>query len=698
MPTLSAPELTLLRTTPHKSKLYMIVQQTMQREGSNWADYLWSCQVNGNPAGTIGDLVAEIAINNGDAGGTDLLDGMTIFIGTNKGDHDKGIFVVRKDQLGVDNATIALTIGSTSEIVGIVADDDWIVVLDEFRLWTRYPRITEAGGVLTWYKDYDLLWTDLGANAPLRREASLPAVPIMGPHAVRFVDVGGTVDIDFDWSDSYTTYPGAGITNWASLGLRGSVSGNWGSAAQNPAVQTYAGPDAANNDISGMAGFRVWLELTTDVEDPAVRFRRGVRYVFTMRRPGESTDNDPRNAEPIVDFELTSLSGSYDEGMWAASATIFGSSSHEYDIWEGALVIIFADDWYGEDKDSIGPIDDRENILFIGRIADGSIRQDSETGDTSFDIISAAGQAQNRDMYPIVIENADDAGQWYECPDLTTDRAAWHYLIWHTTLSLIGDWYWSGDAGEIRAMDFLAGGIYSTIDSFYQDRLFARFLCDRYERNRAEVDLQLEIEGSGTTILTLLNEDTIGDVQFHEVTELQTSIVELGGLNYNAGLITPYLSKAPGTVNRSKGSQFQNTSMVVVDQATLNLIAGRMLARMNNQWPEAILPFAGNWRTFDIWPQEYVILNTDTVRHEFSSDKFIPRRIEMNYEDEALFITVSAEKETGGISGQTIDIPDELPVVPPPVVPVYPPVNPPTPDNPGGEDRGRRIIATREEA
>jgi len=146
-------------------------------------------------------------------------------------------------------------------------------------------------------------------------------------------------------------------------------------------------------------------------------------------------------------------------------------------------VIIFADDWYGSTRESIGPDDetlaDRENILLVGYIADGSISRDSETGETSFDIVSVTELLKNRENYPVPVELATGADEWYKLPSLTVDRAAHHYVTWHTNLKLITDVYQSGDTHSLKAQDFIAGDGYSTIDTFFWDRIFARFLWYR---------------------------------------------------------------------------------------------------------------------------------------------------------------------------------------------------------------------------
>lgn len=702
MAEIPAGTLTKLRTTPHRSKMYLAIQQAIYWNGANWSGYLWEGQIDGDPAGTAGDLVADLTVDNGAVGDAKwiaagapnvaCLDGMTVFIGTVKGDHDKGIFRLRGDQT-LDAATVSLDIGSTSEIVDIVEDDDWVVVLDEFRLWTRYPRITEAGGVISWYKDYDITYNSLGADQATRQEASLPPTTMMGPHAVKFVDADEVVTVDFDWSDSYANHPDATVNAWASEGKRGETSGAWNSAAQDPAAQSYDGDDAdADNDISGLAGFRVTLELGTDVQDAPVQFRRGVRYVFTLRRPGTSVAGvDPPNAEPITDFEVSPMEGDFEQGHWRTSVTVYDSQCNEKQVIEGSVVILFADDWYGSEQVSIGPVDDRENIVMIGRIADGSVEHNPETGTTSFEVVSTAGQAMNRETYPVPIEYNDDADEWYECPGLTTTRAVWHYVLWHSTWPLICDWNKPLDA-YIAAMDFLAGDLYSTIDSFYRDRWFARCLANRYDMVTNKQNRQITTGAGIPTALTLQAGDWVDQLTFREVNETQCSIVELGGLNYDAGLIIPWMSKAPGTVNRNEGKSVSMMNLAVVSQATMNVWSGNWLAAQNNRYVDFVIPFAGNWRWFDIFPQDFIVVNQTVDRHTFSGDKFIVRHVSHEYQpqDGTIFSTVTCEAFTQGVAGQTIDIPEEIPLRAIPRIPLYPPADPGEPT----QDLGRRIIAS----
>lgn len=714
--TVAVADLVKLRTLPHKTKLYLVVQQPARYDSDadeyNSDDFIWYGTVNAAPAS---DPVTSLVIDTDAAcpNGVQVMDRMTVFISSEGyGKWDRAVICAHGDQtLNGAGAQDTLYVAVSSELTGVEAGD-YVVVLDEFRFWLRYPRVTESGGNLSWYKDYGffedsigvvdpddlgLTWTQLGGNDAARREASMPPVPIMGPHVVQFIDPDvGSVDVDFTWEDSYPMSPGAAMMNpWNAYGETDHVGGTWNDNVENPAAKTY-------NTISGLRGFRTVLEVLSDDVDPIIEFRRGVRYVFTLRRPEEVQDSDPSDAVPITDFQIEDMGGSWDRGGWSASIRILGSQASQYSIIPGSLVIVFAEDTYGTEKVSIGPdyytLEGRENIVMIGYIANGTIVQDSETGDVTFDILSVSGLMQNRENYPVPIEDDISADEWYETPYLTVDRAAWHYLAWHTNLALIADFYITGDSRFIAAMDFLAQDCYSCIDQFIQDRLVARLTCDRFGRFKMDIDQQVEVAGAAPTSFTLQSGDWIGEVSVEEVNEKPISIVDAGGLRYNGGLVTPFLSHAPGEVSGYIGTPEQRMSLALTDQDDLNTLCGRIYAYLNNKYPRVEFTYAGNWRVMDIWPQEYVAMVLDTDRVSFSaSDLFLFREVAYEYDAEAgaLFVTVSHELETDdeGITGSTVEVPGELPSYPAPAPPP-PPVIPPIPGIGAPACEGRKIIAT----
>jgi len=663
--TISPADLLKLRSVPHQTKLYLIIQQAemYDSDAGTWSGYVWSGTVNGAP-GTTNDEIVVVSAN-----GTTLLDGMTVLIDSaTTGGRNRGVFTVHGDQtIGAGAET--LYIYNSGEL-GDVQNGDKIVVLDEFRYIPRYPKTTEAGGVLSWFKAWGYFRDSLGADgytwAQLAdSEAVYPPTPIMGPHRVAFIDPDvGSVDVDFDWSDSYTLSPGGTVNAWASAGEDGGAG--WVSALEDPAAQTYT-------NLSGLAGYRTTLSVLSDVADPIIEFRRGVRYVFTLRRPDQyqtGTDPTPRaNYVPITDFDVSSISGDFTSGSWSTSIRIFGSQAAEYSVEPGALVILFADDWYAGTKESLGPIDGAENIVMVGHIADGTVTQDSETGDVTFDVISLAEQASRRENYPVPVTNDDTPTEWTDAQDLTISRAAWWFTVWHSNLAAITDVYadiqldGASDTREIAGQDFLAGDLFrASLDNFLQARVVGRVLMDRYERASFVIDRQVQTAGGATTLFDLDAGDWIGQVQLREINEFPANIVEAGGVLYNAGVITPYLSIAPGNVSGYIGTNQASNNLAVTGQAQLNTLSGDLYAYANNRWPELTLQMAGNWRFGDLWPQEYIDVDLALERYTFTNADFLVRGVTFDYDaaQGVLMTTYRCEYETDGPDGVTVPILDEL--------------------------------------
>jgi hypothetical protein len=670
--TIPAADLLKLRSMPHQAKLYLVIQQPIWKEDGDWVTtvaeggLVWTGTVAAPAPGTTND---EIKVTSGNA--TTLLDGMTVIIdSTETGGRDRGILKVHGDQTIAAGAGETLYISNSGELADVVVGDK-VCVLDEFRYWPRYPKTIEAAGVLSWFKDWGYFRDSLVADgytwAQLANsQAVYPPVPIMGPHRVHFIDPDvGSVNVDFDWSDSYTLSPG-GATQapWTAAGENG--AGGWVDNAENPAAKTYT-------VLSGLAGWRTTLEVNSTVVDPIVEFRRGVRYVFTLRRPDqyqEGTDPTPRSHYvPIEDFEVGTISGDFASGSWSTSIRIFGSIAADYEIQPGALAIVFAEDWYAGTKESLGPIDGAENIVLVGHIADGTIAQDSETGDVTFDITSLAEQASRRENYPVPVTNDDTPTEWTDAQDLTVSRAAWWFTAWHSNLAQIADVFADveldgvSDTREIAGQDFLAGDLFrASLDNFLQARVVGRVLMDRYERAAFVIDRQAQAAGGATTLFDLESGDWIGQPQLREINEVPANAVEAGGVNYNAGVITPYLSIAPGTVSGYIGTSRASNNLAVTGQAQLNTISGDLYAYANNKWPELILKMAGNWRFGDLWPQEYIDVDLTTVRYTLTNEDFLVRGVSFEFDPAqgTMFTTYRAEYETDGPDGVTRSILSEL--------------------------------------
>lgn len=95
--------------------------------------------------------------------------GMTVYIGSISGAHDKGIYRVRK----AGNSTTLFLAETSSSDPGLVpqsirtasfANDDYILVLQRWDLWSVLPRINPTTAAI--YEDYDLTYSGFSTHPP----------------------------------------------------------------------------------------------------------------------------------------------------------------------------------------------------------------------------------------------------------------------------------------------------------------------------------------------------------------------------------------------------------------------------------------------------------------------------------------------------------------------------------------------------
>jgi len=283
----------------------------------------------------------------------------------------------------------------------------------------------------------------------------------------------------------------------------------------------------------------------------------------------------------------------------------------------------------------------------------------------TFDVASPGAEAAMYHNYPIVIQNDDAGTTWIDTPDLTVDRAVHYYTTWHTTLNLIADLYQTDSTIEVYAQDFLEGDMYSTLNSFLYDRLFARLLCDKYGRFHCEIDAQEQAFGTVDTLWTMQQEDWLDQATVRQFNQSRVNAVECGGLIYAAGAVTPKLSRAPGLFDRYRGTRQESTSLAITSQAALNITCGRHLNALNPEF-EIDFALAGNWRYCDIAPQRVVNIGTLATDRENLTGNYILRGVSNAYlpGEGVIFTDIQLEQEMDdGVPGVTIPIPSEMPDV-----------------------------------
>jgi len=216
----------------------------------------------------------DIVFDNGAAGDGytqtlfDALDeGTTLWVGSYGGGRDVGVLRVRS--ITRDAWPPVTGIIHVAENDGILwADDLYLTVKDEHRIWPKFPRVvvdeSTDPATITWYKDYDIVhsW----------QTHQEPPVVIMGPPACAFIDpFTGLVTVNFWASDSYSPRGTA---------LAGAIL--WIFAHGIPATANTLGTEAVPHVVTWNTPGVYTVKLS--ITDANGRTSHGYRNVFILSR------------------------------------------------------------------------------------------------------------------------------------------------------------------------------------------------------------------------------------------------------------------------------------------------------------------------------------------------------------------------------------------------------------------------------
>ena len=644
MPEASAPTLVTLRSQhPHSAKVEWWLAV------APYGDPVFTGQVN-NAAIARGERNIDY---DGGVGAAEA--GMTLWVGSTPGTYDIGKVRIRE---------IGSYVGGTGEI--IVAENDDIEWADDlyltcpgaygFReLWGVLPRITEAGGVVTFYEDYDETYND-----PV--DDVLPPKANAGAPVCAFLDTGGYVDIAFVGNESYTTEVGAAIATYAwdfADGVVQSGSANAAGTCLNPNVVRFTG-----------TGFR-YVSLT--VTDNTAQARTGTVYVpvWIFNRT---------TAAPVP---VTVRNHSADPS-WKLSIQAYTTETNVEDVFynypDGALVVLFTEAEWPDGSTDIGGTCYRDNIQFVGWLDSESLVFDYDSGTIAFDAISHETMMKKLPGYAYTLEDDDTPSDWYEVADLNIDRAVHAHLERRSTVNQVCHVDRLGDGTDrtVAVQSYPDASVLDQVQEHLLNDAMALLLSDkqgiiRITRNPQFMDA---IDRDTVDVVcTLVNTDLLNEIDETRSHHPEVGYVRLGGFAYD----TPLLSEAPGACPTRQEDDIHREGFLVEDQTEINLWSGLMYTNANNPYPSVPLELAGHWPVFDPAFQEYVRLTiTDQLgRNVWSSDRFVVRRVSFkdSNADNTSVTELVVEKENDILSGVTLVVP----APPAPTSVIYNPPPSPTP-------------------
>ncbi len=663
---LTTAQLSRLRTRPHRTRLWL---------GIFRPQVIFSAQINQAGIAKGARQITVTAIS----GDVNLVQGgETCYISVIAEGKELGRIRVRS----ATSSQITVAENSISWVNGW-----YLTIVRYFEPWGVFPRIAlDANNVPIFYKDYDIVYTD--------QNHVLDPIVCLGPDHAGFLIQGdaaptGTHQVWYTSSGSFDPTPGGGLASYDWHFEGGDPTG---STAPHPGYITY----------TGCGNFVTSLAVTTDDGKSFT----GRRHIQILNRP-----ENAGSCKPLSKWGIRSLEGNRAQGGYTARLWVREEVDVD-DIVDGALVVVFSEDWEGYVETKLGAnAENRGSILFVGYILDDSIRYDPETNLVDFKAGSIAIRMGELSTFSTALDSKVNAMTWTDMRQMTIDRALIHFLRWHSTVLAVADFAQTGDTKPVEFVDMSRGNVYEAVNGLLQTALMGTMTADRQGKLWCEIEANML--STGTTrqandhmqsIIEITRQDWRKEIGIERNPHADLAYIELGGIAYSGpgmGTFDAYLSGAPGTAPEYFGSTERLSGLVISSQTQLNELAGLAWSARNALYPKVTVPLAGDYRFIDIAPQqriEMTVKASDTFRRIVWDKKpFIPNSIQYNWDptNQVLLMDLGLTEETGGTPGETIVIPVDPPydraILPdwdiefPPIIPP-PSVGPPIQPEPGTGD------------
>lgn len=625
-----------ITTTPQKVKLYAFFDNPPT---------VFACRVN--QTFDTHDMVHEFLYDGEDAYDyTDILPGMTILLGATMGGSEYGITYARKSA-----SSSMIYCGETSEVDW--QNDLYVTVLQDWGIWNESLMLTEAAVV---YMKYDVAYSD--------QHTKLKPIPIIGSDRVIRYE-GAPVTLAFDSSDSYV--PGSTITEHL-----------WICAGAIITDHTTATPSI---EIDTPGRYVVEYTCTSALSVSSTTYRTIHVWSDQAYLVGEVT----KSAFPPSEVVLASLAGDFQSGGWSFELSILSAATT---IRTRSKVIIFAEEWYGNVKESYGSVVGAENIAAIGWVDSEQVSLNVEAGENGFSVKGVnfwLNQVYN--FIPVGIEYSPSAPvAWTQMNPLTVDRALWNLIIWRSTVTNCVDVYLTGDTKTATELTAQPGTLWAQIQEIATNAIVATPCCDRYGRIFIEVEAVLLPNSgrSGITHTAAANHDMCESIDVNILSTTQTSQVVLSGVKVTGNDGDVLFSLSRGHIPLHYGTPVNMERLLLSTQTLSNELAGAILEKANVPYQFSFNNLLYNNRLVDICPRQFVtatIEAADNSRGIAYTGHVVVNNINLSFEDGSWSITWGAAPETFSILSTDGDPPGDRPMPRKPTrkpkrLPVHIPTNP----------------------
>ncbi len=634
----TSPELALFDTPGKKTRFYSAIHTP---------HVIYTARVN--QVITAWDGLLQITYDGGSGTLVDVLPDMLMYIGNNPGKHGVGTVRVR----GIDSTHIFIDQSSGVKVM----DNQYLTIVDDFRLRQRHIKI-----------DGDTVKMDGTVTYSDQHENPDPT-PIMGAH--RVVEMtGASVDVSFDFSQSYVI-DGSGVDSFE-------ISAPTASAIDDNTSPT----PVITFDTFG------WHNVYCNVIADNGKEFFGVRYVFVW---------DKDHLPPRV--KVSNPSGNVNTGGWQFEIEMYRNADLDT-IAEGALVILFSVDWWGDTEESIGPVAGSENIEAVGWISSPEhINQNPERGLVHFTVQGPQYWMSKIASYPDGVQFvASTPTDWTQFQTLTVDKGVWHFLHWRTTTTRILDFFPSGDTRYTGEVSSLAENLWGQLQEMCALQILSRPGFNALGQLFIQINPNLipTADRDFATVMDIGKSDWIDELDFDYLPLDEVCQVNLSGIAVDgAGGALAYFANAPGHTYNHYGTPDILDRLLTNSQSDLITLAGLYFSWRNNNLPPIPITLKANNRLIDIFPNSKcttTIDAADNVRGIGYDGGLMPESITVNFDDDTGRATRTVEFRTETFESlavkETVPGSGDVSTLPPfnfPPLPSFPPIPggiPPTSENP----------------
>ena len=638
MGALTAPQLAYLRANGHATKLGLVVYAPPT---------IWTCQVNGAQATGARTITVDNVVSTRTPGKH-----FQVLFGSAAGLRDLG------EARFISYSAPTLTVSAHN---AALSDNTYITVKEEIKPQSIHVAID----------DNDVVSED-GTEA-YGSSYNSQYIPLArcGTHAVAYLDpTTGKATVNF-YQRSAAIASGATIASHLWVWRGGTVT---------TGSTTTAGTSGSPNVVTWDTEGDYYCSYTATDSNGKTHTRYFVVFVRAYN-----------SASVYTNLEVSNMEGDASTGVYRATLNI-ATSAGAVAFPSRALCVLFAEDWFGATKTSIGSLNDvhRENIVLVGYIRRGTTQANWARSSVTFEIESVSGVMENAWALAGGVETSGSPAGWHQLYNMDFNTAVHHVLTRHATVSQITDCYLQLPSYSIEYLDLPDASLAESLRNMIAP-VRGRMGCNAQGHLYFEPNPQLVSLGSRSTTYTIqtTNADLRDQVDFSdEGQEKQVSQVDFAGENASADPVFSLAPANPWTTGRSE----KLDAIRVNDQTQSNEFAGLYEGYFNNPFADVTINWRGNYRALDIFPAEPIAVNIAATQNArgiaWSTQRCWIKRVSYEYSGTNLRVTTVVEKDSYGSPGITGDYPIIPPVIdpitppPPPIDP--PPVTPPPP-RPGGK-------------